>query len=151
MSITYITRNITTVTFGVIAQGVNCSGAMNSGVAKAIKDTWPVVSERYHELVHGGNLGLIGTCQLVEIDSDTLYVANCFTQKFYGRSGRFAIPTAIASSLHLVKAYSSYYGLPVIMPKIGCGLGGLNWDSEVRDIVEDTFANHDQDIYVCGL
>lgn len=39
----YLNKNIITIQEGVIAHGVNCTGAMNSGVAKAIREKWPEV------------------------------------------------------------------------------------------------------------
>ena len=34
------------------------------------------------------------------------------------------------------------------MPKIGCGLGGLDWDTEVKPIVEKLSALNQVNVYV---
>jgi hypothetical protein len=39
--------------------------------------------------------------------------------------------------------------LPVYIPKIGCGLGGLSWDDEVKTIVADAF--YDITVKVCQI
>lgn len=38
----------------------------------------------------------------------------------------------------------------LVMPKIGCGIDGLNWDN-VRDIIKEVFGGIDIDILVCIL
>lgn len=147
----YIVKDLTHVDLGIIAHGCNCSGGFASGVAGQIRKRWPIAYEKYKELIGNGNLNYIGAIQMVPIyENDTLFVANCFTQKFYGRNGRYAIPSAIESSLSQVFKYADQLDLPIYMPKIGCGLGGLGWEIEVLPIVErldKTFAR--VDTYVC--
>ena len=38
----------------------------------------------------------------------------------------------------------------LVMPKIGCGIDGLDWD-KVRDIIKEVFGSIDIDILVCML
>ena len=131
----YIKKDITTVTMGVIAHGCNCQGVMGSGVAKAIRDKWPGAYEAYKRMPIGRTM--LGTAQVVNVDDqDQLFIANCFTQIFYGKNGRFADPTAIERSLNHAYEWADLYCLPIYMPKIGAGLGGLDWETEVAPIVE---------------
>jgi len=140
------------IEFGIITHGVNCSNAMNSGVAGAIKKKYPQVAKEYHKLAKKKGLRLIGYCQFIHILPNRLYVANCFTQKFYGYNGRFAIPSAIEESLLIAYNYANIFNLPIFMPKIGCGLGGLNWDSEVEPIIADLDSRFDNvETYICEL
>jgi hypothetical protein len=38
------------------------------------------------------------------------------------------------------------------MPKIGCGLGGLNWNKDVKPIVEDAATGFPTvNIFICDL
>lgn len=132
--ITYITKDITTVTMGVIAHGVNCQGAMGSGVARALYEKWPIVKAQY--LTKPTGKAMLGICDLVRVsDNDQLFVCNCYTQLFYGKNGRFADPKSIDNSLWKAYEYADYYHLPLYMPKIGAGLGGLDWEKEVEPIV----------------
>lgn len=150
--LTYIKKDITSVIFGIIAHGVNCSGAMNSGVAGAIRKKWPIVAEQYHDHVGIRNLTLLGSCQLVEITPDMLYVANCFTQLFYGRDGGvYADSAAIRESLNIVYQYASHYELPVYLPRIGCGLGGLSWFDEVEPIVANITKQANIKTFICDF
>ena len=96
---------------------------------------------------------MLGSCSLVSIDEgrDDLFVANLYTQVFYGRNGKFANAQAIETSLSQCAIYGDMYGLPIYMPRIGCGLGGLDWEREVAPIVEKISESYRFDIYVCDL
>jgi O-acetyl-ADP-ribose deacetylase (regulator of RNase III) len=131
--IEYLNRDLTSFHYGLIAHGVNCMGKMGRGVASAIKKQWPEVYSRYISITP--NKKLLGTVQFVEIRPSTLTIANCFTQVFYGIGGRFADLKAIDSCLQELFKYSYYGHVPLYIPKIGCGLGGLKWD-EVLPILE---------------
>lgn len=145
-----IKKDITTITIGIIAHGCNCSGGFGSGVAGAIKRKWPLVYEKYHQLVNGQNHKLLGSCQLIEIVSKQLYVVNCFTQIFYGNDKKtYANIEAIDRCLEELYKYSEELNLPVYIPKIGCGLGGLNWDDDVKPLIEAKYTK--MDISVCEI
>lgn len=133
----YIKKDITDVVFGIVAHGVNGQKKMNSGVAKAIRAKWPKVYEEY--MKNGRGKEVLGTAQIISVNEDnTLWVANCYTQLFYGYGGgKYASTQAIAQSLNQVMSYASLTSLPIYMPKIGCGLGGLGWEHDVKPIVED--------------
>jgi len=126
----YVNQDVTTVDVGIVAHGVNCQRVMGSGVALAIRKTWPIVFEQY---VH--NPPVLGSTQFVQID-DLLWVANCYTQTSYGRAGGpYADLVSVESSLDATFAFATEKHLPVYMPRIGCGLGGLKWP-DVEQIIE---------------
>jgi O-acetyl-ADP-ribose deacetylase (regulator of RNase III) len=125
----YLDKDITTVQApALIAHGVNCSDAMGSGVARAIYMKWPTVKAMYHS---EGSMRL-GDAQIVEVE-DNLVVANCFTQSGYGREGlRYACTSAIKMALSTAACVAMDRGLDkVYIPRIGCGLGGLDWEEDV--------------------
>jgi O-acetyl-ADP-ribose deacetylase (regulator of RNase III) len=147
--ITYIKKDLTTVSMGIVCHGVNCQGKMASGVAKAIRATWPKVYEEF--MKHPTGAAALGQCQLVQV-GEALLVANLFTQQFYGYGGgRYASQDAIRLALDRCGLYAEMYSLPIYMPKIGCGLGGLSWEGDVKQIVEEMSSKHAIDIYVCEL
>lgn len=147
---TYLKKDITTVETGIIAHGVNCQHAMGSGVAKAIKEKWPKVYQSFMR-THGGK-EMLGTAHLINVNSDPLlHVANCYTQVFYGHGGRFASPRAIEKSLDSLASYSKTTELPLYIPKIGAGLGGLKWDTEVEPIISKLEKKYQIEIFVCEL
>lgn len=133
----YLTQDITAVTGpAIILHGVNCQGVMGAGVAKAISDKWPKVRERY--LRFPAKLGAIN---IIKVEPD-IVVINCYTQEFYGNDGaKYASPDAIYECLLKVITISYLTlrkGPPpkIYAPKIGCGLGGLNWETEVKGVFQ---------------
>ena len=130
-----LSQDITTVVSpAVIAHGVNCQNAMGSGVAKALFLRWPDVKKEYHKF----EKQVLGQVQFVQVENN-LYVANCFTQEFYGRDGkRYASPSAIAEALDKVCSFvkkSLFLPNIVHIPKIGCNLGGLNFEADVEPTI----------------
>ena len=134
--IEYVDKDITTVGMGIVAHGVNCQGKMASGVAKSIREKWPVVYEKY--MANPKGPAMLGTCHLIDVSNqDFLWVANCYTQVFYGYGGgKYADKDAVARCMENLCMYADVYDIPIFMPRIGCGLGGLDWDKDVLPGVE---------------
>lgn len=132
----------------VILQGVNCRGVMGSGVAKAIYEEWPIVKERYLKLEV--DMLQLGNIQTIRVAPD-ITVINCFTQEFFGSDGGvYGSPDAIKIALKSAKLYCLNNAIyEMHMPRIGCGLAGLDWDRQVEPIVEELAGNID--IYVYDL
>lgn len=138
----YLKRDITTVDRGIIVQGVNCMAVMGSGVAAAIRRRWPQVFEPYYVTCMSNNKSgrkLLGSVEFVTISHDPhLVIANVFSQEFYGSDGvTYANPIAITLGLQNVFKYADNEKLPIHSVKIGCGLGGLDWDKDVKLIFDD--------------
>lgn len=146
-----IVKDVTTVERGVIAHGCNCSHGFGAGVAGAIRRKWPRVYEAFMQMPSG--VTMLGTAHLINVsEDDTLFVSNCYTQQFYGSNGRFANPAAIEKSLNQTYSFADVYDLDVYMPQIGCGLGGLDWETEVKPIIEQIDAKWERiDTYICVL
>lgn len=143
----------------VIVHGVNCQGAMGSGIAGALARKWPAVRSEYLEYVSDArkeipmfeSFKLLGRSHLVEVE-ERIAVINGFTQDYFGADGkRYASLTAIVNVLaelftRIQESTDIAHadGVPdddsefrVYMPRIGCGLGGLDWDTEVEPLVNE--------------
>ena len=74
-----ISKDILTVESGVICQQVNCQGVMGSGLAKQIRDKWPIVYEKYKAYSNNftNDFEVLGHWQLISV-SETLKVCNFF-------------------------------------------------------------------------
>ena len=116
-----ITGDITKNTSGVLLNGVNCQHAMGSGVALAYLNMWPIVREQYMDAVP-----VLGSTDYVTIEVRNLYVANCYSQDFYGADGKqYADYKALFTSVYQAAIFAKRLGLTVKTPLIGAGLGGL--------------------------
>ena len=121
---------------GIIIQQVNAQGVMGSGIAKQIRDKWPVVWEQYSQTfpAHPKDRGLSRMGQLLMVRvNEGLWVANIVGQQFYGKdSRRYTSYDALSDGLHALVSFMdiSAYWLTdeqVHHPMIGCGLGGGKW------------------------
>ena len=136
--IEYRKGNLLDVTSGVIAHGVNCQGVMGSGVAKAVRDKYPLVYKRYNlycDNVIKNTSDLLGDVQFVSTSRDDIFtgpnlvIANCFTQDFYGTNKRHVNYDAVAKCFEVLNLRSKLYtDKPINIPKIGAGLGGGDWN-----------------------
>ncbi len=153
--INYINTDITTIQSGVIAHGCNTQGVMGAGVAKFLRNKHPTIYLRYREICqeakdNGKEDDLLGDVNFTIINP-RLVVANCFTQHL-GKliNGRIADPEAIYSSVAVALCMADMLELPFYMPKIGGGLGGLDWDTDVEPIINKLVTIYDEfPIYVC--
>jgi O-acetyl-ADP-ribose deacetylase (regulator of RNase III) len=135
----YVQQNITTVTEGVVGHQVNCRRAMNSGVARAIRQWQPAVFDEYVKYCRGKTeQGLLGKCHIVPIDEyEDLFVANIFGQGDFGYDGGlYTDLKALEQGLNDMYFFAHLFTMPVYLPKIGSGLGGADWDTEVAPIIE---------------
>lgn len=139
-----VKQDLLTVNRGIIAHGCNCSGGFGSGVAGQIKERWPRVYKAFKR--NGTGKDLLGTNHMIQISED-LWVSNMYTQIFYGTGGKFANPEAIGRALEATCLFGSHLLLDVYIPRIGSGLGGLDWTTEVEPVVKQV-ANQFDTIHV---
>ena len=132
-----ITKDITTVNRGVIAHGVNRKLAMNSGVAKAIVERWPEVKEEYLKQDPPLELGEIDPIQIRQTNGEELTIINCYTQETYGREGKHADLEAVKSCMKKALLFAAMNRFGLYIPQIGSGLGGLDWEQEVKPALEE--------------
>ena len=144
MGIHYKTGNLLDAPVDYICHQVNCQGRMGSGIAKQIKERWPVVYDQYIAAFKEREEEIVKLCGQWEtqIDvsetflghlqqipvNDTQTVINMFAQQWYGYDGkRYTSYDAFWACLGGIKdsvPKGSKIGFPY---KIGCGLGGANW------------------------
>jgi O-acetyl-ADP-ribose deacetylase (regulator of RNase III) len=168
--LTYKQMDITTVEGGMVLHGCNCRGVMGSGVALAVKNKWPEAYAGYKQMCTSWApdklLGEITFVQITKVPDlvdygKPLIVCNMFTQLNYGSDGkRYASPEAIRLSLHraleILPPYvrqlrqDAFFSFPVYSVKVGCGLGGLDWATEVEPIYREISQLHNIDIIICS-
>lgn len=142
----------------IIVQQVNCKKVMGSGIAKQIREKWPIVYYTYCDLIeYYQDLGLVddssdllGQMQLIKTEDK--YVANFFSQDNYlPRGVCHTHYEAFRLCCKKLKSHLDDYailkntiiGFPY---KIGCGLAGGDW-SIVEKIIEEEFEHFNVEIW----
>lgn len=153
--------NLLNTKYKYICHQVNCQGAMNSGIAKAIRDKWPVVFEKYRDwyigyeawaAAHQNNEykytpadAMLGSIQIVNVNSKQK-VINMAAQGGYGYDGRrYTSYDAFWMCLGEIK-HTVPQGSSIAFPDhIGCCRGGANWNvilSMIDAVLGDDYEVH---------
>ena len=122
----------------VLGHGVNAEGIMGAGIAAQFRIRYPEMHNNYASLCKDGSLRP-GDSWIWHEDDDQVHIANLVTQD---KSGPNAAYRWVGQSLRAVAAWAEQECIPEIhIPKIGCGIGGLDWEGVAEEIasVEDIF------------
>lgn len=142
-----INKNIIFADEQIIAHQVNCKGVMGSGVAKAIKETYPEAFAEYKKFCNSSSNSkdLLGCVQYVVIPRVKKIIVNLFAQDGYGRDKRY---TNYESLEDCFRALSRKSRMPIAIPYgIGCGRGGGDWNNIVYPMIENIFKENDISLY----
>ena len=158
----YEVGNLLDAPVDYICHQTNCQGRMNSGIAKQIRERWPVVYEQYiagFRAIEEESINwedqldvsevLLGRLQQVKVN-DKQTVINMFAQQYYGYDGkRYTSYDAFWACLGGIRdsvPKGSKIGFPW---KIGCGLGGANWQV-ISTMICEVLGN-DYEVYIYHL
>ena len=166
MSIYHVKGSLLDADVDYYCHQVNCQGRMGSGIAKAIKEKWPVVYDEYIQKYNDTyddilrNCGsfeycpetsevLLGDIQLVQVDKNHT-VINMFAQEHYGYDGRrYTSYDGFWSCLGRILEFVPE-GATIGFPShIGCGLGGGNWEV-IKTMIEQVL-DEDYEVYIYYL
>jgi O-acetyl-ADP-ribose deacetylase (regulator of RNase III) len=138
-----IQGNIFDCTQDIIVHQTNCLGVMGTGLALQVKQKYPkVFNAYYHYCKTTQAKDLLGTTLICEAD-DGKYIANLFGQFNYG-DGLQTDYDSFKTALQEIHDFAKENGLSVALPyKIGCGLGGGDWDV-ILDIITQIFNDNVQ-------
>lgn len=131
-----INKNILDIEEGIIVHQVNCQKVMGAGLARQIKDKYPIVFDLYRK-----TNWTLGKIQLVKIN-ENLFVCNLAGQNTFGNSKyRYTDYDAIRKGLKelnkLIKKLN-YEDFPIYIPHgMGAGLGNGNWNTIYNIIKEE--------------
>ncbi len=153
MKITEIEGNLLDSNATLILHQVNCQGVMGSGVAKAIRDKWPVVYEKYKNycetIVYGQ---LLGTVLPVSVSPEQR-VMNLFAQDNFGYDGkRYTSYDAIDTCFKKVASYCEKHDVKSIaLPwHMSCDRGGANWNI-IMEMLNEHFKETEVEIEIWKL
>ena len=122
----------------------NNIGKWGKGFVLALSKKWKEPEKDYREM----NKYKLGDVKFIKV-TDDIVIANMIAQDGINRKGTPFICrinyVALEACLEKVKQYAEDYNLSVHMPKIGCGLGGGDWNI-IQEIIRKKL--DELDIYV---
>lgn len=137
--------------YDVVVHGCNCFCRQKRGLApqmvKAFKTNTFDKEAKFFE----GDTGKLGTIDYKFVYNkhhivEYIAVVNAYTQYHWANSSVYGIPLDYdALSMCMARINSNFKGQKILLPKIGCGLAGGDWD-KVENIIKQRLTNCDTTI-----
>ena len=138
----YVRGNIFCSECEVLVNPVNCVGVMGKGLALEFKQKYPDMFKSYQEVCKTKALRL--GCPMFVKGADKSIVL--FPTKYHWKEKSKI--EAVKEGLEVfVRGHKKLGIKSVAFPKLGCGLGGLDWE-EVRPIMEYYLSNLDIEVEI---
>ena len=140
----------------IVCQQVNCKGVMGAGLAKQVKTKFPDLFNRYLlicEQINNKKTGLgPGSVQYYDCGPNYRYiVANLFAQDEYGREPEKVYTDYKSLEKCFVHISNCFPNAIIRIPhKIGCGLGGGDWEV-VKEIIKKNLIDKNIDVEIWSL
>lgn len=121
---------------------VNCVGIMGKGVALEFKNRYPNFYEDYRKACKKNEIK-IGECKLWEYNTffTNLCIITFPTKTHWKYNSEYSYIEKGLDSLNAINCEK-----PIILPRLGCGNGGLNWNI-VREMIIGKL-NNSQNAYI---
>lgn len=154
MEIVELEGNLLDSKDNIIAHQCNCRGSFASGVAKAVREKWPLVYQKYREAFYKSKTSkeLLGKIQVVKLTREQR-VVNLFAQENYGYDGeRYTSYDALDKCLKKLSSYCVENKLSTVsIPyKMSSDRGGADWDV-VLALIKSAFKDTDIKITIWKL
>lgn len=141
--ITYVVCDLFTSPARTLVNTVNTVGVMGKGIAKDFKTIYPEMFARYQELCERKQFD-IG--QLWLYRTPNKWVLNFPTKEHWRYPSH---PDYIEAGLRKFVATYHMHGITSIsFPQLGCGNGELDWESQVRPLMEQYLVPLPMDVYI---
>ena len=139
----YVQQDIFKSPAQVIVNTVNTVGVMGKGIAKRYKEIYPDMYKQYQKFCEQH---LLGIGKLWIYKSDTKWILNFPTKKHWRNPSKIEY---IEQGLKkFVETYEEKGVTSVSFPQLGCGNGGLDWEKEVRPLMEKYLKDLPIDVFV---
>ncbi|NUO78358.1 MAG: macro domain-containing protein [Lysobacter sp.] len=127
------------------AHGCNCAGAMGKGIAVTFRERWPRMYDEYRRRCKAGSFQL-GDVFVWKEDGDVVF--NLGTQSSWTKKAElWAVEKALTEMIREAEVLCIQQ---VALPRIGAGLGGLEWAS-VRTVLEELGGRTQIQLRVCDV
>ena len=129
----------------VLVNPVNCVGVMGKGLALQFKGKFPDYFKDYKYRCTKDSVKL-GMVNHYCLDKDNNKWLVSFPTKYHWRDKSEI--SSIKSGLSDLRNFCvNFRVISVAIPKLGCGLGGLDWN-DVKPLVEEVFGDVTFDVYI---
>lgn len=148
MPVEYRTGDLFLSDTDALAHGCNCQGVMGAGIAVQFRKRYPEMFKEYQNRCKSLQFYLHSVYAYEATDGRVIY--NLGTQVY---PGPCASLIAIRHCLDEMVCYPTRKGKSVdsiALPRIGCGLGGLNW-MDVKKVIEDVGSKTEIKLIVYSL
>jgi O-acetyl-ADP-ribose deacetylase (regulator of RNase III) len=140
-----VTGDLFAADLPAVGHGCNCAGAMGAGIATVFKKRYPAMYREYRQRCADGRFRL-GDIFVWEAPEFVVY--NLATQP---RPGPTATLDAIDRSVRAALADAGSRGLTRLgIPRIGAGLGGLDWP-DVQAVLNEAADESEVGLVVVSL
>lgn len=129
--ITYVKQNIFESPAQVLVNTVNTVGVMGKGIAKQFKQIYPEMFEQYQIFCENKALD-IGKLWIYK--SDHKWILNFPTKKHWRSPSK--LEYIEAGLKKFVATYEEKGITSISFPLLGCGNGGLDWETQVQPLME---------------
>jgi len=141
--ITYVVCDLFSSPARVLVNTVNTVGVMGKGIARDFKQVYPEMFEEYQKLCEKGTFN-IGNLWLYKTPNK--WVLNFPTKKHWRQPSK---PEFIEEGLKKFADTYHVYGITSIsFPLLGCGNGELDWETQVRPLMERYLQSLPINIYI---
>ncbi len=148
MGIVYVSGNILEATTEAVINPVNCVGVMGAGLAKQFRDKYPNMFRDYKDICRCGEL-VPGRLHIFdrEVFAPPFFIINFPTKKDWREPSELEyIETGLVM---LVRVLGRLNVKSISIPKLGCGLGGLNWH-DVNSLIKKYLSDVGVEVMVYG-
>lgn len=129
----------------IITNAVNCVGVMGAGLAYQFKMAFPGMNKEYEKACENGLVD-IGVCNYWFNKETKKYICNFPTKFHYSQPSKLSY---IEDGMECLWRFVKMFGIKsVAIPKLGCGLGGLNWFEVKEAILNSSFKDYDGELII---
>lgn len=139
----YIKQDIFESPAQVLVNTVNTVGVMGKGIAKRFKNVYP---EMYREYQYYCEKGFLEIGKLWIYKTPNKWILN-FPTKLHWRTPS-KIEYIEQGLQKFVDTYEEKGITSISFPQLGCGNGGLNWEEEVKPLMEKYLKNLSIDVFI---
>lgn len=139
----YVKGNLFESPARVLVNTVNTEGVMGKGIAKDFKTIYPEMFKRYQHLCETGQF-TVGKLWLYKTPNK--WVLNFPTKTTWRKPSRVEY---IESGLQaFARGYAEKRITSIAFPLLGCGNGELNWEKQVKPLMENYLSKLPIDVFI---